>query len=331
MNIVKLEQFLTDNQEPNYRLKQILKNYFSGKYKSFSEMTDLPLNLRQLLIDNVSLYSVSAVTIQKDKFSQKVLLKLDDGLHIESVLMEYQDWLTVCVSTQVGCPLGCKFCATGKMGFIRNLRSDEMIDQVIFWNNQLYPQNISRVVFMGMGEPFLNWDNLLESIKTINSKAGLNIGSRKISISTAGIVPRIVDFANLNTEINLAISLHSADQKIRESIMPIAKQYSLKELVKSLDYYVSKTKRQVIFEYALIKDINDTPRHLKLLVDFIKHHHLFFLNIIPLNPIKNGLIPSPKTNFDYFIRGLNLNHVQYSIRRSLGNTINSACGQLIAE
>jgi 23S rRNA (adenine2503-C2)-methyltransferase len=182
---------------------------------------------------------------------------------------------------------------------------------------------------MGMGEAFLNWDNLLSSLKIINSKDSLNLGARKISISTAGIIPKIKEFADLKTEINLAVSLHSADQKTRESIMPIAKTYPLNELKNALNYYTSQTNRQVFFEYALIKDINDFPRHLKLLIDFIKSDHLFYLNLIPLNPVKHGLAPSTQTVFSQFVAGLKKAHVDFSVRHSQGQSINSACGQLV--
>jgi len=331
MDLTKVSQFLTENNQPSFRLKQIQKNYFSSRYSSFADMTDLPKDLRDQLSQNFSLYSVKVDKILKDNFTQKARLSLADGHQIETVLMNYDDWLTACVSSQVGCPLGCKFCATGQMGLIRDLTSEEIIDQILFWNLQLYPKYVGRIVFMGMGEAFLNWDNLLLSLKTINSKAGLNIGARKISISTAGVVPRIKEFADLKTEINLAVSLHSADQKTRESIMPIARTYPLDELQKALVYYVSQTNRQVFFEYALIKDINDTPKHLKLLIDFIRPNHLFYLNIIPLNPIKNGLTPSPQTAFNNFVNGLKKAGVDFSVRHSQGQSINSACGQLIVQ
>jgi 23S rRNA (adenine2503-C2)-methyltransferase len=241
--------------------------------------------------------------------------------------MDYENWLTACVSTQVGCPLACSFCATGKMGLKRNLTSSEIVDQVLFWNHRLFPKYIGRIVFMGMGEPFLNWDNLLEAIDIIRND--LQIGARKISISTAGIVPRIYDFANLDTEVNLAVSLHSADQSTREQMMPIARQYSLDELLKSLLYYVDKTHRQVFFEYLLAKNVNDSDRHLNLLIDFIRSSKLFYLNLIPLNPIKNGLTPS--TRLDYFQSKLAQAGINFSVRQSIGRSINSACGQLIVD
>lgn len=324
MDFSKLSEFLVQNNQPAFRLRQIKLNYYSGRYSSFSDMTDLSLDLRQKLTENFSLYSVKSNLILESESTKKARLVLADGSQIETVLMDYGQWQTVCVSSQVGCPLGCTFCATGKMGFKRNLTVDEIVDQILFWKKDNHP---TRIVFMGMGEPFLNWDNLLPALESI--KTNLVIGSRKISISTAGVVPRIIDFANLNTEINLAISLHSADQATRENMMPIARQHSLTELKKSLDYYTKTTNRQVFFEYLLAKDINDTPRHLDLLIKFIKSNKLFYLNLIPLNPIKGGLTPSDKLNF--FERELSAASVNFSVRHSLGLSIDSACGQLIVE
>lgn len=239
--------------------------------------------------------------------------------------MDYGDWVTACVSSQVGCPLGCSFCATGKMGFKRNLTPEEIVDQILYWNHLIFPKYVGRIVFMGMGEPFLNWDNLLAAIKIIHQDLG--IGSRKISISTAGIVPKIIEFANLNTEINLAISLHSLDQQTRQSIMPVAKQYEIDTLIDSLNYYTTRTRRQLFLEYALIKNVNDTPYHLKLLTDLLKSNKLFYVNLIPLNLVKGGLIPS--LNMKFFEEELLKNHLNYSVRQSIGAEISSACGQLI--
>lgn len=327
MNLSLIKEFLTDNHQPEFRFRQLQKNYYSGRYHSFSEMTDLSLDLRQQLEEKFSLYSIKSEKILKDNFTQKALLSLVDGQKIETVLMNYDQWLTACISSQVGCPLGCKFCATGKMGFIRNLTAEEIIDQILFWNQSLYPQYVGRTVFMGMGEPFLNWDNLVSALTII--KNDLKIGARKISISTAGIIDGINKFSELNTEINLAVSLHSADQKTRESIMPVARQYQLVDLKKSLDNYAAKTHRQIFFEYALIKDVNDAPVEIDKLIKFIKSNHLFYLNIISLNPVKDGLTPSLRLK--EIENTLIKNHVNYSLRHSLGQSINSACGQLIVE
>lgn len=331
MDFQKLSAILVSVGEPAFRLRQITKNYYSGRYSSFSEMTDLSLPLRSKLDSEFPLYSVKLEKLLEDKFAQKALLSLSDGLKIETVLMDYGDWKTVCVSSQVGCPLACTFCATGKMGLKRNLTVDEIIDQILFWKNILSVNcslfTVNRLVFMGMGEPFLNWENLLSALTII--KNDLIIGSRKISISTAGVTPRIIDFANLNTEINLAISLHSADQETRATMMPIARQYDLHDLKKALDYYTKTTNRQVFFECLLAKDVNDSQFHLDLLIDFIKSNKLFYLNLIPLNPIKNGLTPSSR--LDYFKDELSKHQVDFSIRHSIGQSINSACGQLIVE
>jgi len=341
MDFPKIKAFLDDKKLPAFRLRQIQKNYFSARYFKFSEMSDLPLKLRTELDHQFPLMSVVPHKILTGDMSQKAILELNDGLKIETVLMDYGEWLTACVSTQVGCPLACTFCATGKMGLKRNLTSPEIVDQVLFWNHHLdviarssatWQSNskspyIGRIVFMGMGEPFLNWDNLVSSIETIRNE--LKIGARKISISTAGVVPRIYDFADLDTEINLAISLHSADQITREDMMPIARQYSLDELTKALNYYTKKTNRQVFFEYLLAKDVNDSDYHLDMLMDFLKSNRLFYLNLIPLNPIKGGLTPSPR--LEIFEKELTKNNIDFSVRHSIGQSINSACGQLIVE
>jgi 23S rRNA (adenine2503-C2)-methyltransferase len=213
------------------------------------------------------------------------------------------------------------------MGFKRNLTPQEIVDQILYWNQKIYPKYIGRVVFMGMGEPFLNWENVLEAITIINSKEGLNIGARKISVSTAGVVDKIKEFADLDTQINLAVSLHSADQKIRESFMPIAKQYSLLELKNACNYYVGKTNRQLFFEYALM-DINTNQTNAKLLADFIKSNRLFFLNLIPLNSVEGGMNPASPDQQKIFIDYLDKLGVEYSLRRSFGQDISAACGQL---
>lgn len=339
MDVKAVKIYLSSLNLPQYRQKQILKNYFSGHYLTFLDMTDLPKDLRFDLEKNFSLISLHESKLITDTDTQKAVLALKDNLAIESVLMNYDDWLTACVSSQVGCPLNCAFCATGKMGFKRNLTSEEIVDQILYWKNILSNPNkppflkggerraedLKRIVFMGMGEPFLNWDNLLASLKII--KENLNIGSRKISISTAGIVSKIYEFADLNTEINLAISLHAPDQETRQKIMPIALKYQFPDLIKSLNYYTAHTRRQLFLEYALIDGINDSESHLDKLITLLKSNRLFYLNLIPLNPVKGGLNPS--SNLNLFADTLEKNHLNFSLRRSLGKSSNSACGQLI--
>jgi len=330
MDLNQLQAFIKQQDLPDFRFRQIVKNYYSGRYQNFDQMTDLSLDLRAKLSAQISLLSVDEVKNVGDQSTQKSLLKLSDGNLIESVLMDYEDWITACVSSQVGCPLGCKFCATGKMGLIRNLTVQEIVDQIIYWNQKIHPVFIGRVVFMGMGEPFLNWDNLIEALKIINSPDGLNIGARKISISTAGVADKIIDFAALDTQINLAISLHSADQKFRETIMPIARKFDLIELKKACLYYVNKTNRQLFFEYALMEQ-NTTQKDAKLLADFIHSHHLFFLNLIPLNPVSGGMDSAIKDQQQMFINYLEDYRIDFSLRRSFGQNFSAACGQLATE
>jgi 23S rRNA (adenine2503-C2)-methyltransferase len=242
--------------------------------------------------------------------------------------MDYNNWLTVCVSSQVGCPLGCSFCATGKMGFIRNLTQSEIVDQIVFWQQQLYPRYVGRVVLMGMGEPLLNWDQVVSALEIINSPQCLNIGSRKISLSTAGIIPGIKDLIKTHPQINLAISLHSANQSKRSQIMPIARQYSLEDLSQTCRFYTRQTGRQLFFEYALIKDFNDSESDINGLAKLIKTDPLFFLNLIPLNPVPGGLPPSPTSTIRRIESQLNQLRVPYSLRRTFGQNIAAACGQL---
>ena len=327
MDLVKLKEFLDSQNLPAFRFRQIVKNYYSGRYVKFDQMTDLSLGLRSQLSSQFSLYSVVEEKIIGDQSTQKVLLKLEDNQKIESVLMNYDDWITACVSSQVGCALNCQFCATGKMGFIRNLTPEEIIDQIIYWNQKISPSFVGRVVFMGMGEPFLNWDNLLAALEIINSSTGLNIGARKISISTAGVADKIIEFANLDTQINLAISLHSANQSFRETIMPIAKKYNLEELKKACLYFANKTNRQLFFEYALT-DKNTSQNDAQLLANFIHSHHLFFVNLIPLNPVEDGLDCATKEQQEKFMNSLDQLGIIYSLRRSFGQKFSAACGQL---
>jgi len=330
MDLNQLQAFIKQQDLPDFRYRQIVKNYYSGRYQNFDQMTDLSLDLRAKLSSQISLLSVDEAKNIGDQSTQKSLLKLSDGNLIESVLMDYEDWITACVSSQVGCPLGCKFCATGKMGLIRNLTVQEIVDQIIYWNQKIYPSFVGRIVFMGMGEPFLNWTNLVEALKIINSPDGLNIGARKISISTAGVVDKIIDFTNLGTQINLAISLHSADQKFRENIMPIAKKFDLTELKKACIYYANKTNRQLFFEYALMEQ-NTSQSDAKLLADFIHSHHLFFLNLIPLNPVSGGMDPATKDQQQMFIKYLEDYRIDFSLRHSFGQKFSAACGQLATE
>lgn len=334
MDIYSLQKFLRKENLPRFRLEQIKKAYFIDLVDSFEEIFNLPKDLREKLAKNFSFSSVSLDKLQKtkDNKTQKALLKLKDGNEIETVLMDYDGWLTACLSVMVGCPLGCLFCATGKTGFQRNLTPEEIYDQIVFWNRQLKPagRKISHLVFMGMGEPFLNWDNLWKAIKIIQEKDNLNIGDRKISISTVGIIDKVYRFSQMNHQINLAISLHSPFQEKREKLMPIAKINPLGKLMEACLDYVKKTKRKLFFEYALMGGWNDSDEDALALSKLMRKSYLFHLNLIHLNEAIGGLRPTTKEREEKFIKILAQSKVSYTIRKSFGSEIKAACGQLAA-
>lgn len=329
MDIKKLDEFLTKSGQAGFRKKQIVKNYYSGRYRRFKEMTDLPKDLREKLDREMRLLAGEEIKILDDEDNQKALLKMQDGEKIETVLMDYGDWLSACLSTQVGCAMGCKFCATGKMGLKRNLTSEEIVDQVLYWNNKLWPKYVGRLVFMGMGEPFANWENVWTAIVMIHDE--LNIGWRKISVSTVGLLEKIYEFIDLKSQVNLAISLHAMSQEIREYLIPVAKNNPIGDLKKACWNYTDKTRRQLFFEYALIEGVNDEVREAKKLAEFIKSNHLFFLNMIKLNPIGGEIRGSGKDRERAFLAELDRQGLDYSVRKSFGLKIKAGCGQLATE
>ena len=264
--------------------------------------------------------------------SVKALLSLNDNLKIESVLMVYRDWITACVSVMVGCPLGCKFCATGKMGFQRNLSSKEIVDQIAFWNNYLQPmkKRVSRLVFMGMGEPFLNWNETQKAIAEISIPGKFNISYQQMTVSTVVIIPEMYKFADLKSKINLAISLHSPFQEKREQIIPIAKKYPLTELMRFCGHYVKLNNRKIFFEYALIDKFNDTFEDI-FAIKKLFGSSLFHLNVIVLKPTGGKYKGSGMGRRETFVRALEKYKIPFTIRRSLGKEINAACGQLVTQ
>ncbi len=331
MKVNEVEKFLKEKNVPQFRIKQVKDAYFRQFLSGFEEISNLPLDLRAELSQKFPWLSVKQVKSQGslEKGVIKCLLELQDGLKIESVLMVYRDWISACLSVMVGCPLGCSFCATGNLGFKRNLATEEIVDQVIYWDELLKPagRRVGNLVFMGMGEPFLNWENTRGAIKILNDKDGLNIGQRHITVSTAGIVPGIKEFTDLDTQINLAISLHSPFQEKREEIMPIAKKYPLNELMEAAKYYVQKTNRKLFFEYALIEGFNDRPEDVRELKKIFTPP-LFHLNLINLNPTGSKLSAASQKRINEFTRLLDENRLPYTLRRSLGVEIQAACGQL---
>ena len=326
MDLSNLEKVLAD--EPGYRLKQANDAVYKNFISDWSEATFFTKDLRDRLNKECPLKIEADVLISKKEDSVKARISLKDGLKIESVLMRHKDGRnTVCVSSQVGCPLGCLFCATGKMGFKRNLTCDEIIEQVIFFDRYLKSekQRVTNVTYMGMGEPFLNYESVIKSIKILNNKEYFNISARSISVSTAGIIEGIEKFSREGMQVNLAISLHAPNNKLRRELMPIDKKYPLEAILKSVDSYIKKTNRQVMFEYVLIKDVNDSDECAKELVKLAKKP-LYYINLILYNT--TGIFkPSTTQRVKRFKEILKKNKIVFSQRYRFGDDINAACGQ----
>jgi len=318
--------------QPDYRLKQAKKLVFLNLIDDWEKATPFSLSLREKLNEKCSLEIKAKIFVSKDKKTVKAIIFLEDGLKIESVLMQHKDKRnTICVSSQVGCSLDCVFCATGKMGFKRDLKDFEIVNQVLFFARYLKKkkQKVTNVVFMGMGEPFLNYKNVIESIKILNDKEGFNLGARHFSISTAGIIEGIKKLSNESLEINLAVSLHAADDKLRSKIMPVGKSYPLSKVLKAVNDYISKTRRRVMFEYVMIKDVNDKDEHAEQLVKIMKKP-LYFLNLIAYNPT-GDFEASSLERIKRFKEILEAKGVNVTQRYSFGQDIKAACGQLAGE
>ncbi len=335
-----LNRFLKEKGEKNFRLKQIIDSVYKNSIISFSDMSFLSSDLKKELEKNIDILDFIVLKIVgkiEDNFL-KALLKLDDGNLIETVLISPKpgSW-SCCISSQVGCPCNCSFCATGKMGFIRNLTDKEIYDQVLFWNNFIKnnelidSKRVDSIVYMGMGEPFLNYNNVKDSLKILTDENYFNFGNRHISISTIGIKDRLPVFSKEFSQINLAISLHFSSDEKRFKYMPYTRNTDLKDLKKFLDKRLLKNKRKVFLEYIMIKDINDTREDLKNLINFIKsinNYYLLHINLIPCNNNDIGFIPSEIKSIFYFKDNLNKNNIDTTIRKSLGKEYYSACGQL---
>jgi 23S rRNA (adenine2503-C2)-methyltransferase len=346
MDILKLERFLKEAGQPGFRLGQIKKAVFLGGVSSFAEVFSLPADLRKKLDENFRIlpFEMDKVLVSKNKDSAKASLKLQDGNLIETVLIQPKPgFWSVCISSQVGCALGCRFCATGKMGFKRNLTAEEIYSQVLFWkiwlkgNFKFNPPaggknyDISNIVYMGMGEPFLNWENVAESLKVLTDKDAFGFGSRSVSISTAGIPDGIEKLAEEFSQVNLALSLHFADNEKRSEYMPINRKHNLEVLRDMLCNYLEKTNRKVFLEYILLKDINDSKEDAQKLTKWIKSinkPHLLHVNLIRYNQAAEGLTSSSKERVIQFRNYLLKNKINITIRKSLGDEIQGACGQL---
>jgi len=316
--------------EPKYRIKQAKEAIFKNFISDWDKATFFSLALREKLDKECPLLINAETLVSKRGDSIKARITLKDGLLIESVLMRHKDERnTVCVSSQVGCPLGCEFCATGKMGFKRNLTTDEIIEQVLFFSRYLKKsgKRVTNVTFMGMGEPFLNYDNIMKAARTLNNKEKFHIGARNISVSTAGIVKGIEKFLKEGLQVNLAISLHAPNNELRSKLMPINKRYPLEKVMEAVNNYIKKTNRQVMFEYLLIKDVNDTIYCATELARIMKNP-LYYVNLILYNPTgHNNFQPSTTGNVKKFKDILSKKKIIFSQRFRFGEDIKAACGQ----
>lgn len=324
----ELKDILKSLQEPPYRADQIFRWLYKKGVEDFLKMTDLPEGLRNFFSSKYTAKLLDVYEIRNSKDgTRKFLFKLHDNNFIESVLIPDEKRNTICVSTQMGCKFGCAFCASGKIGFVRNLEVFEILSQILFVRFQLNI-NITNIVFMGMGEPFDNYDNVIKAIKIINEKNGLNMGARKIIVSTCGLIPEIKKFADIKWQVRLSVSLHATDDKTRSFLMPVNKKYSLSELLDACSYYVKKTGRRITFEYILIDDINDSENDMQKLVEITKQVKAD-INIIPFSRIENSCFKAPSyKKVCRFADYLKRNNVKATIRKSKGSDIDAACGQL---
>lgn len=335
MNFEYVKQYIKDAGLPNFRIAQVKDAIFKRGISSWDEATSLPADLREKLKQDRPLLSfkVSKIVCSNRDRVAKALLTLKDGYQIETVLLKPQDTWSVCVSSQVGCPLRCSFCSTGKMGFKRDLTQEEITDQVLMWYQYVHKEKlgerISGVVFMGMGEPLLNYLNVVKAAQDLSNPDYLNIGARHISVSTSGIADKLHKLAVDLPQANLAISLHNADNAERSKIMPVNRKFDLDDIKKALEEYIAMTGRQVFLEYSVIENVNSRPEHIRKLADWIysiKDNYLLHVNLIACN-LGRGEKTEDRVVKD-FAAGLKAMGIGVTIRKSMGNDILAACGQL---
>ena len=325
-----LEEFLLQLNEKKYHATQIFDWLYVKRVNSFSKMTNLSKDLIKKLEDNFDILQMEIIKKQSDKDVSKFLFKLSDGNHIEAVLMNHDYGNSLCVSSQVGCNMGCKFCESGRLKKVRNLHTSEMVLQILMIEREIKTR-VSHVVVMGIGEPFDNFDNLVNFIAIINYQKGINLGSRHITVSTCGIVPKIYEFSKLPYQVNLAISLHAPTNEIRNKIMPINKVYNLDELIKAIKDYLKVSSRRVTFEYIMLDGVNDSNDSAKKLANLIRGMNAY-VNLIPYNETENiSFKRTEKKKILEFYDILKKEKINVTIRREFGGNIDAACGQLRAK
>jgi 23S rRNA (adenine2503-C2)-methyltransferase len=332
LDFESLNSTLAELDQPPFRTQQLWEGLYTRLYTDFSQFSNIPNDLRDSLSKQ---FIINPLRVQKslrsqDGLTEKVLFALQDSTSVETVLMRYERRNSVCISTQVGCPMGCVFCATGQMGFIRSLSSGEILAQVLHFMRQLQAENqkLTNIVYMGMGEPFLNYEATMDSVRRLMDQQGLNFGARRITISTVGIIPKIEQFTEENLQVNLAVSLHAADDSLRSQLVPANRMFPINKLIPVCKAYTEKTHRRISFEYALIDGVNDSREAALALAGLLKGM-LCHVNLIALNPSKKySLQGSPKAKVHAFSATLEEQGIPVTIRLRRGVEIQAGCGQL---
>jgi 23S rRNA (adenine2503-C2)-methyltransferase len=328
-------RLITELGQPKFRVDQIWQGIYQNNWNAPEQFSMLPLTIRNILSEQLIFTSLKVVKElhSSDHETSKYLFALRDGHYIETVWMKYRERNTLCISTQAGCAMNCSFCATGQMGFKRSLSSGEIVEQVMFFVRLLQEKNqkVTNIVFMGMGEPFHNYENVMTAIDCLNDESGWNFGARRMTISTVGIIPRIRQFADEKRQVNLAVSLHSVDPDQRSAMMPVNKKYSIDDLLEACHYYVQVTHRRITFEWALIAGVNDSIETAQTLARKLKGL-LCHVNVIPLNPTTqfNG-IGSSIDQVEVFRSTLERYGIPCTVRLRRGIDIKAGCGQLASD
>ena len=321
-----IEYFLSIG-ETKFRASQVFDWLYIKRVNSFDEMTNIKKDLIKYLKDNFNMDKLKLLEVQSDIDVKKYLFELYDGNKIEAVLMNHDYGNSLCISTQVGCNMGCKFCESGRLKKVRNLNAFELVLQILMVEEDI-KERISHIVLMGIGEPFDNYDNFMKFVKIVNDPKGINIGIRHITVSTCGIVPKIKEFTKENIGVNLAISLHAPTDEIRDKIMPINKAYKINDIMEAIKEYINVTNRRVTFEYILLKDINDTSDCALKLAKLLKGINCY-VNLIPYNETSHiEFKKSDKMTITNFYDILKKNNINVTIRREFGSKVSAACGQL---
>ncbi len=329
INFNDLESYFLSINDKKFRATQIYEFLYQKRVKSFDEMNNIGKNIKEHLKQDFNFDMIKIVYKQEDDLVKKYLFQLQDGQTIESVLMYHDYGISICVSSQVGCNMGCKFCESGRLKKVRNLEAYEMVEQILLIEEDI-KQRISHVVVMGIGEPFDNYDNVMNFIKIITHPKGIAIGTRHITVSTCGVIPGIKKFMNEQGQVNLAISLHAPNDEIRNKIMPISKAYKLEELMETLKEYEKNTNRRITFEYIMLDKVNDSAENAKELANLIKGINCY-VNLIPYNETENiDFKRTKQVQILKFYDILKKSGINVTIRREFGGKVDAACGQLRA-